>query len=212
MTAQTQPAAMPPKLQQLLASMPDVDKVKLMQIAHAYKMDLDDPGFLPLLLTQQGIEALDKARAGLESEASATLERVAEQIIKTREAQAALLKDYMGDLSAIVRAEAAKAQAAMQAALAAWAERSLTDALDAAIKARSRSATEAAATAATQAAEAFAVVARRATTDTTTAASRAAEAAKAAQEAAGRIGWALMLSTFFFGATTGAAGLALIIR
>lgn len=138
MSAQTQPVALPPKLQQLLSTMPDVDKVKLMQIAHQYKMDLDDPGFLPLLLTQQGIEALDKARAGLESEAAATIERVASQVVATREAEAAKLKEYTGDLGAIVRAEAAQAQTAMQQALSAWAERSLTDALDAAIKARAR--------------------------------------------------------------------------
>lgn len=63
----------PPKLNQLLQQMPDVDRVKLLQIAQHYKMDLDDPGFLPLLLTKQGIEALESAKNELVREAGGTV-------------------------------------------------------------------------------------------------------------------------------------------
>jgi hypothetical protein len=63
----------PPKLNQLLQQMHDVDKVKLLQIAQHYKMDLDDPGFLPLLLTKQGIEALESAKNELIREAGGTV-------------------------------------------------------------------------------------------------------------------------------------------
>lgn len=63
----------PPKLQQLLQQMPDADNVKLVQIAKHYSMDLDDPGFLPLLLTRQGIEALESAKNELVREAGGTV-------------------------------------------------------------------------------------------------------------------------------------------
>lgn len=63
----------PQKLNQLLQQMQDVDKVKLLQIAQHYKMDLDDPGFLPLLLTKQGIEALESAKNELVREAGGTV-------------------------------------------------------------------------------------------------------------------------------------------
>jgi len=62
-------ATIPPKLQQLLNQISDVDKVKLLQIAHHYKLDLDDPAYLPLLLTHEGIEALKNAAEKLNQDA-----------------------------------------------------------------------------------------------------------------------------------------------
>lgn len=75
----------PPKLQQLLHQMPDVDKVKLLQIAQHYAMDLDDPGFLPLLLTHQGIEALEYAKNELIREAGGTVSVALNQAQKALE-------------------------------------------------------------------------------------------------------------------------------
>lgn len=62
-------ATIPPKLQQLLNQISDVDKVKLLQIANHYKLDLDDPAYLPLLLTREGIEALENAAEKLNHDA-----------------------------------------------------------------------------------------------------------------------------------------------
>ncbi len=91
--AVTQPAALPPKLQQLLATLPDIDKVALLALAHRYKMDLDDPGFLPLLLTQQGIAALDKAKAELVQEIERSLDFVANKVASVgREEETRLLR------------------------------------------------------------------------------------------------------------------------
>lgn len=114
----------PPKLQQLLQQMPDVDKVKLLQIANHYSMDLDDPGFLPLLLTQQGIEALESAKNELIREAGGAVTFALSQAQKAFDDSAKSKTDDLENLklTALVKIEecASESEMALKSAIGKW--------------------------------------------------------------------------------------------
>lgn len=114
----------PPKLQQLLQQMPDVDKVKLLQLAHHYGMDLDDPGFLPLLLTQQGIEALESAKNNLVREAGGTVTFALSQAQKAFDDSAKAKADDLENLksAALVKIDeyASESEIALKSAVEKW--------------------------------------------------------------------------------------------
>lgn len=212
MSAQTQPVALPPKLHQLLSSMPDVDKVKLMQIAHHYKMDLDDPGFLPLLLTQQGITALENARAEMVLDVDKSLERMAGKIVDASAGESERLKDYSTQLAGFLKQQAAEAEASMKQALATWAHDALIEAIANAICEQAAKTTAAAEARANAASVAFAGCCEQSALIVKMAGVDAAAAAKKAHEAVVQLGTAWLLAALLGGMVAGAMMLELIKR
>lgn len=202
----------PPKLQQLLAVLPDVDRVSLLAIANHYKMDLDDPSYLPLLLTQQGISALDKSKAEMVVEVRDALDLVADRIAAAaamaREVETAQIEEHSRRCADFLRRRAAESEAAMHQALASWAPRAIDEALAQAISRRVQAAaniaiTIAEATAANAAKKfsAEAEVATREVQQAAEAAGAAAREARAAVRAAGQgqVSWVWMPAAFFAG-------------
>lgn len=210
MSAQAQ--AVPPKLQQLLETLPDVDKVKLLAIAHHYKMDLDDPGFLPLLLTQQGISALDKAKAEMVLEVEKTLDLLAERMAVAGQHEEKRLGMYTDRLAGYMKQRAAEAEAGMKQALAAWAERALSEALDKAIASRADAATATAVATTRRAAETFVEASGTAAAKAQQAAAAAIAAAHEAREAASRLETAWLWAAFLGGGLTWAVALEAVKR
>ncbi|MBA3034692.1 MAG: hypothetical protein KKF85_02720 [Gammaproteobacteria bacterium] len=206
----------PPKLRQLLESMPDVDKVKLMQIAHHYSMDLDDPGFLPLLLTQQGISALEKARAEMVSEVDAALNRVAAKIVEASSGEAERLKEYSASLAGHLKQQTEEAEAKIKNAVGTWAAGPLVDAVFSAvveqIEATAAVATKAAAASADAASAKFSQNCEAAVLSARTAAGCAEAAAAEASAVMDRAGAGWMTALFLGGALTGALLLAIVQR
>lgn len=202
--AVTQPAALPPKLQQLLATLPDIDKVALLALAHRYKMDLDDPGFLPLLLTQQGIAALDKAKAELVQEIERSLDFVANKVASVgREEETRLLR-FNDRLAGVLQQTSAEAEARMKQALAGWAARALDDALDRAIRSRANAAADAAVAEIDAAASAFLQKTEAAAEKAQLINNATAATLQNAREAVGGLRPAWLLAVFAAGATAGA--------
>lgn len=195
---QTQQAALPPKLEQLLATMPDVDKVAVLRIAQRYRMDLDDPGFLPLLLTREGITALEKARDELVAETDRTVNMALQ---KTNEA--------IGRKATVeaetIRARAADAEAAMKEALAAWAERSLQNAVEQALTSNAAGLAKAQEQHIRTISEMFALAASTAANECRAAARAASTAVQQAEEAAGNTNYLLATLVFLFGGIVGTA-------
>ena len=216
MNAPAQQAALPPKLNQLLESMPDVDKVKLMQIAHHYKMDLDDPGFLPLLLTQQGITALAAAKAEMVGEVDAALNRVAAKIVEASSSEAERLKEYSASLAAHLRQQTEEGGAKIKHAVGTWAAGPLVDAVFSAvveqIEATAAVATKAAAASADAASAKFSQNCEAAVLSARTAAGCAEAAAAEANTVLDRASAGWMTALFFGGALTGALLLAIVQR
>lgn len=210
--------AIPPKLNQLLESMPDVDRVSLLKIAHHYRMDLDDPGFLPLLLTQQGISALDKSKAEMVMEVERSLDLMAERITAAaadaRKVETDFLTWHASECGDMVEKRAAEAETAMKQALAAWADRSIIVALDQAISSRAGAATIVAEATAKAAAETFAEAtneAIRATRSAADAVSAAAQEARDAAETVKQFNWVWLGLAFLAGAVAYAT-LPLLLR
>ncbi|MDP2196095.1 MAG: hypothetical protein Q8J72_08930 [Rhodocyclaceae bacterium] len=206
----------PPKLQQLLEQLPDVDKVKLLAIAHQYKMDLDDPSFLPLLLTQQGITALAGAKTELVGEVDAALNRVAAKIVESSNSEAERLKDYSASLAAFLKQQTEEAEAKIKHAVGTWAAGPLVDAVFSAvveqIEATAAVATKAAAASADAASAKFAASCEAAALSARTAAGCAEAAAAEASTVLDRASAGWMTALFFGGALTGALLLAIVQR
>lgn len=164
----------PPKLQQLLALMPDVDKVNLLHIARHYSMDLDDPGFLPLLLTQQGIKSLADARKSLSDEceksASLIVSRSTAAIYEHGEAEKLSLTRLREESEKHIQETAADSEKALHEALAIWADETLHNSIASALVDNSKDATDEAQRIAISAASGFERIAN--------------EAAKASRQAA----------------------------
>jgi dGTP triphosphohydrolase len=198
MSTQTQPAALPPKLEQLLATMADVDKIAVLRLAQHYRMDLDDPGFLPLLLTREGIAALEKARDELAAETDRTinmaLQKASEAIGLKATAEAET-----------IRARAADAEAEMKAALAAWAEQSLQNAVREALASNASSMAEAQKHHIRSVSEMFALAATTAANECTAAARAATAAVQQAEEAARNTNFLLATLVFLSGGIVGTA-------
>lgn len=172
----------PPKLQQLLTQMPDVDKVKLLQIANHYQMDLDDPGFLPLLLTQQGIEALKSAKNELVIEAGGTVTFALSQAQKAFDDSAKSKSDDLENIRDIAQLKitecAEKSELALKSAVEKWSFNVFSGAVAEAISQHIPTAMAAAEQSAIQSAEILNQNINAAAKAATTAAKKIDEAAK----------------------------------
>lgn len=191
----------PPKLQQLLQQMPDVDKVKLLQIAQHYKMDLDDPGFLPLLLTQQGIEALESAKNELVREAGGTVTFALSQAQKAFDDSAKSKADDLQNLkaAALVKIDeyASESEIALKSAVESWSFKVFSDAVLAALNQHIPTAMSAAEISAIQSAK---ILNEKINTASVT----ATAAAETINDAAKNIGTAWLLIVLFAGLLVGA--------
>ena len=121
----------PPKLQQLLEVMQDVDKVTLLHIARQYQMDLDDPGFLPLLLTKEGIQALQMAVNSLTSETEKAVNFVLQKsssiMNDVSQAELAKLQSFSQQAADYIQSQQAASEAAMKTALSQYSGKVVTD-------------------------------------------------------------------------------------
>lgn len=120
-------ATIPPKLQQLLNQISDVDKVKLLQIASHYKLDLDDPAYLPLLLTREGIEALENATERLNQDAYKVVDYAIQK------AESAVSKTAGAKIDEIEEAKN-RAETAFKNAVSAWSYEVFESAVSSALK------------------------------------------------------------------------------
>lgn len=198
MSIQTQQAALPPKLEQLLATMPDVDKVAVLRIAQHYRMDLDDPGFLPLLLTREGISALEKARDELAAETDRTIN------MALQKASEAIAQKTTAAAETIL-AHTAEAEAEMKKALAAWAERSLQNAVNQALASNASGMAAAQEHHIRTVSEMFALAATTAANECNAAARAATAAVQQAEEAARNTNFLLVTLVFLSGGIVGTA-------
>ncbi len=125
---------LPPKLQQLLEILPDVDRVSLLAISQQYRMDLDDPGFLPLLLTTRGITALEEARKALAVECEASIDlairRSSASIVEAGNSQAERLASETNRAAAFIDEYAADSEKSIKEALDAWSGDTLNKAIE----------------------------------------------------------------------------------
>ena len=206
----------PPKLQQLLERLPDVDRVKLLAIAHEYKMDLDDPSYLPLLLTQQGITALAAAKSEMVGEVDAALNRVAAKIVEASSGEAERLKEYSASLAGHLKQQTEEAEAKIKNAVGTWAAGPLVDAVFSAvveqIEATAAVATKAAAASADAASAKFTASCEAAALSARSAAGCAEAAAAEASSVLDRASAGWMTALFFGGALTGALLLEIVKR
>jgi len=197
----------PPKLQALLEVIPDIDKVNLLHIARHYQMDLDDPGFLPLLLTQQGIAALEAARSELEKECSASvtfaLSRASAAIGEAGKAQQDRIISITQEAEQHLSMCAADTEIALQEAVAIWSERTLSDSIANALMENS----EAAKSTALLAANSFAEVANHAASTASDAARDCKKAAEAATEAVKDTKILFVLCVFLLGVIAGSGAI-----
>lgn len=211
MIAQPQQAAMPPKLQQLLSTMPDVDKVNLLALAHHYRMDLDDPGFLPLLLTREGIAALDKAKTGLVQEVERTtgyvLGQIDEAINQRIEQENTRLEKCTVELVGHLKSESTASEVAAKVELATWTNDTLKNVVEPALIA---SAKTAAAIAASESIEKLSIAATAVTQQCQAAAQAARDAAASAESAAQGTNWIMIFAVFACGVLIGAVSLYLM--
>lgn len=201
----------PPRLQQLLASMQDVDKVKLVQIAHHYRMDLDDPGFLPLLLTREGIASLDKAKTDLVQEVERTtgfvLGQIDEAINERIEQEYARLANCAIELVGLLKSESTAAEVAVKVELATWTNDTLKNVVEPALIAAAKSAATAAAS---ESIEKLSTAATVVTQQCQAAAQAARDAAAAAESAAQGANWIMIFAVFACGVLIGAVSLYLM--
>ncbi|MHB1358287.1 MAG: hypothetical protein ACYCWC_01735 [Rhodocyclaceae bacterium] len=206
----------PPKLQQLIERLPDVDRVKLLAIAHEYKMDLDDPSYLPLLLTQQGITALAAAKSEMVGEVDAALNRVAAKIVEASSGEAERLKEYSASLAGHLKQQTEEAEAKIKNAVGTWAAGPLVDAVFSAlveqIEATAAVATKAAAAQANAAAAQFVETVGIAALQAREAGAAADAASMVARGALDRVEAGWMAALFLGGAVAGALALEIVKR
>lgn len=197
----------PPKLQQLLALMPDVDKVNLLHLARHYNMDLDDPGFLPMLILKEGIAALEAFTKSLsvESEKTATLilSRACAAINETGEAEKAALVRLRDEADIYIKQMAADADKALHEALLGWSDETLHSSIAAALVENSRGATAEAERIAIGAATGFAKIAN----DAAKASNQAAINCNAVNDAMSKTQPLFIALVFTIGVLVGVAGL-----
>lgn len=181
------PAKIPPKLQQLLQVMQDVDKVTILQLAHQYQMDLDDPSFLPLLLTKEGIKALEESRKALANECEKTisyaLSKSADVAEKLTAAGKARVEQETAAATEHLKKVREEAEAQMKTALGTWAEQALMDAICCALVEHAKSVTSTAEKSAKESARQFDVYVDKAQEKISVAVDKIEEAASNAESA-----------------------------
>ena len=212
--SQTQAASghkIPPKLQQLLAILPEVDKVNLLLIAREYDMDLDDPGFLPLLLTKDGIAALKAATKELSEESGKTvsymLSRTCAAINETATAEKESLGRLKEESELHIKTLFSDGESAFKSSLEKWSEETLTQSIAGALVDNTLKATNVAKDMGIVAANEFKAVADDAAKEFKKAANDAAvecgKTAEAAKDAVSQIRLAFVCSIFIAGLVLG---------
>lgn len=205
---------LPPKLQQLLEILPNVDRVSLLAISQQYRMDLDDPGFLPLLLTTRGITALEEARKALAAECEASIElairRSSTSIVEAGNVQAERLASETNRAAAFIDEYAADAEKGIKDALGLWSGETLNKTIENVLLQNSEEAVTTAKEIADRATGEFtnavntaAVAARQAAIDLKT-------AAEDAKEAVSFMPYLLLAVVLLIGMVVGAGGLYLL--